>query len=334
MKLVPRIAATGSMAIFALAAAFADAQPRKPPGTLLEKVQASERLKIRVVNGRLFASGQPANIDDKTSAFSSRKERLRLTSLGDGFTLDYESTAGDERTVVRISEGRDFTIRRVVAGKTPAPPIELNQAADSPLVLTFGDGDQKTVRRGRTLWHLLLGEIEEPQRRLASLLDELFPLQRFSDRTTELADELFRLASAGRVPDRSRWDQLVAQLDDDRYTRREAADRELRGAGPTALSFLQQFDAAQLSPEQQFRIERIVDRLSREVSEDLPGRIASWLQQDPTIWLVLMGHSSIQARQKAADYLSKLLGEPIAFDPSAPPETRARQLAALRSRFK
>jgi hypothetical protein len=47
-----------------------------------------------------------------------------------------------------------------------------------------------------------------------------------------------------------------------------------------------------------------------------------------------MGHSSTLARQKAADYLSKSLGEPVAFDPNAPPETRAKQLDALRARFK
>ena len=94
---------------------------------------------------------------------------------------------------------------------------------------------------------------------------------------------------------RDRWAQLVSQLSDSRYSRREAADRQLRAEGKSVLSYLEALRADELDFEQQHRIRGIRRWLTRGDDNDAPESIAAWLGADPRVWLALLNHTDLDA---------------------------------------
>ena len=145
---------------------------------------------------------------------------------------------------------------------------------------------------------------------------------------------MFQAASVGRLPDRRRWDPLVEQLADERFSRREAADRELRSAGPVVLSYLQGLDFNRLDAEQQYRIRRIVRSLSRQTGDDTAEKFAPQLLADPDLWLALLSRQEESARRLAARQLEAILGQPIRFDPAADNATRKTQIERLQAKIR
>jgi hypothetical protein len=145
--------------------------------------------------------------------------------------------------------------------------------------------------------------------------------------------ELFQAASVGRLPDRQRWAALVAQLADERFPRREAADRELRSAGRVVLSYLRGLELSRLDAEQQYRVRRIILSLSRQTGDDTAEGFAPQLSEDPDIWLAFLSRQEESTRRLAARQLAAILGEPIRFDPAADTATRKAQIEQLRARI-
>ena len=157
------------------------------------------------------------------------------------------------------------------------------------------------------------------------------PEWRLTEQAQEAEEELFHMAASGLIPDRQRWAALVAQLSDDRFARREAADRDLRAAGPALLPFLQRLDFDQLDAEQQSRLRRIIGMLGHAVEDDTAEQIASWMIADPEVWLALLARPEVPTRRLAAAQLEKLLGQSIAFDPAAAAPQRKKQIDQLRA---
>ena len=137
-------------------------------------------------------------------------------------------------------------------------------------------------------------------------------------------------AAEGNLPDPQRWAALVEQLGDERYSRRAAADRELRAMGRVVFTYLQGLDRDRLDAEQHYRVRRIVMSLAANMNNDLPPEIARWLAGDPVVWLALLSRDDESTRRLAAERLEALLGEPISFDPAADPATRTEQIERLR----
>ena len=77
----------------------------------------------------------------------------------------------------------------------------------------------------------------------------------------------------------------MQQLGDDQFTKREAADRQLREAGRVIVSYFQQLDTSCLDAEQRFRIRRIINSLTAANGDDMPEQVASLLLGDDAIWL-------------------------------------------------
>ena len=110
---------------------------------------------------------------------------------------------------------------------------------------------------------------------------------------------------------------------------------------------LRQLDPHELDAEQQLRIQRIVGAffdahasspaqrniIGREVSRFDVQQIVVQLAGDPAAWLVLLKHPDESIRRTAARQLMALLGEPIAVDPAADPETQKSQRKQLRAKF-
>ena len=146
--------------------------------------------------------------------------------------------------------------------------------------------------------------------------------------------QLVTLAAQNTPARQSRWAELVGQLANDRYAKREAADRQLRAGGPAAIHYLEELDTAKLDEEQQSRIRRILRSLpGQRKHADTPEDVADALLDDPGVWLALLDRPVLATRRAAWGRLTLLLGRPVAVDPAADPASQKLARDALRARI-
>ncbi|MBN1589392.1 MAG: hypothetical protein JW888_07750 [Pirellulales bacterium] len=235
-------------------------------------------------------------------------------------------------TITAKANGR-LAIRQEPGDRGKTVPSEFLQEPSQPLVLTFGKDAEKKTLTAPTLWHLLLEHPDPCKQYVLPDLERLRPDWKLLDQAQAVEKALLAAARLGKLPDRQHWAALVAQLADERFTRREAADRQLRAIGRQVLPYLRDLDREKLDVEQQYRIHRIVESLSDTLTDETPRQTANSMLGDPTIWIVLLGRDSQSTREVAAKYLERLLESPIDFDPAADAPTRRRQIEALRKRI-
>ncbi len=309
--------------------AAAEDPPQAP--RLAQYIQ-SRRLQFDLVQGRVkFATTYSGSTSSRSSS-GSHKEQLSMRMSGNSATVDYELSSSTETLSIKVQGDTHLQIQRVPQGSSSIVPVTFVQAAGKPLSLVVGpEGEQQTYE-APSLWHLLLEEPKLVQQRLVPLVELLRPGSNLADKVAEVERKMLETAETETMPDRKRWMELVDQLGDDSFARRQAADRQLRQAGQAVLVYLRNLDRRELDAEQQFRIHRIIRSFARSQQSDDPQVVAQWLGSDSRAWLILLGRDEPATRQLAARRLEWLLGEPIAFDPSADPATRQRQIEQLRKR--
>jgi hypothetical protein len=249
-------------------------------------------------------------------------------------SIDYEQLTPQWQLVIQARNQTSFRISRVLQGATTAVPFEFRQEETGDITFTWGAGDQQREGRFSTMWHLLLIEPEAAKTHLLPLLEFFRPGWNLAAAMDRITETLFANTEDQRLAPRQRWAQLVSQLADARYSRREAADRQLRAEGKAVLSFLDGLESEALDFEQRHRIQRIRRWLTRGDDHDAPESIAAWLGSDPQVWLALLNHSELERRRMAAGQLSRLLGETIIFDAAAEPSVRMQQIEALHPKLK
>lgn len=299
---------------------------------MLEYVR-SGRLQFDVVLGRVRFGGTRFGNSTTRSTGADRTEELTTQVTGEGATLNYELSTATETLSIQASADSSVRIRRARKGGSPVTPVDFVQAAGKPLSLTVGEGSDQRVYEAASFWHLLLAEPELSRRHLVPLLRLLVPDADPLKTAADVESELLRLAAAQPLPDRRIWAGLVEQLGDERFARRQRADRKLREAGPAVVSYLRGLDTGKLDAEQSFRVHRIIQSFSSNQAADTAEAVAEWLLPDVRVWLVLLGRDSQSTRRLAADRLALLLGEPVAFDPAAEPATRQKQIDRLRAKI-
>lgn len=313
-----------------LGAAEAPPKPLETP----KLVEATRRgwLRAGIVSGRVtFGATRLGNMNDTAKA-GGREERLSISIAAQQFTANYELSTSDQRLLVEITGRNQLHIRRAPQGDSGWGPVDFRQSPDEPLRVTIGPEEKEEVYEAASLWHLLVTEPGVCRKHLVPLLEVLDP-QWDLDRTAQQVEAaLVRAAAEGDLPDPRHWAALVEQLGDERFSRREAADRELRSLGRVVYTHLQQLDASRLDAEQHYRVRRIVMALAVRMDNDTPPEIATWLAGDPVIWLALLSRDDESTRRLAAERLESLLGGPIRFDPAADAETRQKQIEPLRAR--
>ena len=125
----------------------------------------------------------------------------------------------------------------------------------------------------------------------------------------------------------------MAQLGDESFAKREAADRALRTGNAGAIAYLRQLDVSQLDTEQQFRVGRILEALAVQNGDDSVDQVAATLATDPALWLALLARPDPSTRRTAARELARLLGQSIPVDPAADPDSQKAQREQLRARI-
>jgi len=290
-------------------------------------------VKFGIVSGRVTITGMRTNISTSSSSSGERTERLSIRNLRANSQLSYELTDPSERFSLDVTGGTQVRIHRIPQGDSDLVPVQFHQAAGQPVALTIGSDEQQRVIEAAGLWHLLIREPETCQKHLVPLLAAINGQWDLAAKVAELEAALLAAVEAGDSPDRARWAALVEQLADDRFSRREAADRELRESGPAVIPYLRQLDSNRLDAEQHYRIRRIVLAATETMVDDTPEQLTAWLLADPAIWLAMLSRPEESTRRAAATQLETLLGGPVAFDPAADANTRQAQIERLRRRI-
>lgn len=285
---------------------------------------------LRVSSGRIAAaSDQRDRKLESQSNGKDRRERLSITLSGDATSISYELTSGDGQLGYDVIDGREVMVSRRVSGARESF-LEFHQPRSGPVRLRIGEGEQETAYEAGNLWRLLAAEPELCRQRLAPLLELLKPDWQLSQTSQEAEESLARSVAAMGRADLAAWRRMVDDLGAEKFSKRQAADRDLRALGSGAALFLSSIDAAGLDAEQQSRIGEILHDLSGGNQPDTSDRVALLLVRDPQVWVRLMESDEIDRRRAAREQLERLLNRRIAFDPADDKPARDAQIAALR----
>ena len=262
------------------------------------------------------------------------EEQLTVRNLGGDFSIAYVKPGAQRRVSMEFSvgSGRVHMLQEPEAG-ADIPWVEFTQPPAGALSLVLRTRQSQQVIHAASLWHLMIGYPEVCRQHLYPLLQLINSRWDPGKLAADLEENLIELARSQDAPDRRRWEALVAQLGDERYTRREAADRQLRASGRVVMHYLRQLDPTHLDAEQKFRVRRIIAALDDSEGIDTPDRVTSWLAGDPSIWLGLLSRDNESTRRLAYQQLSSLLDKAPLFDPAADAKTRQSQIQQIRSRI-
>jgi len=324
-----------AMVLVGLASLAAADTPEDIP-RLRQYIQTSPPvLRFAIVDGRVILKCMTqSNFQTQTNYGNGLRETMALRSGRGQSVLNYERiTAKEQIKISATGSGGKTCIARVPRGQSSFLPMEFQQAPGEKTTLTLGTGDRRQVFQAADFWRLAIVQQEECKEHLFPLLDMLRPDWKLATMAARVETSLLAHANEDATTNDTRWAALVKQLGDDRFARREAADRALRAGGPSALAYLRQLDFDRLDAEQQFRVRRIVSAIGGRNDDDLPDEVAVPLARDPAVWLALLGRPEVATRQTAARQLAKLLDRPIDVDPAAEPDSQKAKREKLRTRI-
>lgn len=332
MKSFGRIVAAAVFLAVFIAAGSAHAQYN-----LLTNMLSGQRewLTVGVVEGRItLRCTRMVHMNTASNISNTTKESFQLRPENGQPRLNYERSAPDETFKVDISgAGDNVKIDRIPAANSKVEPLEFRQLPGQDVTLAFGAGAERREYRAADLWHMLVVCPKECRERLVPLLELMRPETKFAELAASIETKVLEQAGDGMTGQRQRWAELVKQLGDERFARREAADRGLRAGGPAVAGYLRRLDPARLDAEQRFRIRRILAALQDESEDDSIDAAAAMLSTDPAVWLALLGRTEVETRKTAARQLTAILGEPIGVDPAAEPDTQREARDRLQSRI-
>ncbi len=302
--------------------------------SLLSKLQI---VHYGIISGRIVAVsshiGTSMTHSRPADQATGRRERVSIDVQTTGLpSVHYEMSSPREELMIEVVEADQLTIRRTAKDKK-LNSLEFQQPRRGDLVLSIGEGSQRTVMQAVSLWHLALAEPEVCRVELFPLLELLRPSWHLASLTGAIEESLSRWAVAHRVADRRVWQTWVESLGSPHFSERQAAERHLLDAGPAVLPFLEHFGRDLLDAEQRNRVRDLVALLDDD-QEDTVDRVVTWLAADPEVWLSLLSRPDEARRRLAAQQLSQLLGSPVDFDAGAGAPIRADQLARLRVRLR
>lgn len=286
---------------------------------------------LDVVSGRIVAASlQHDRKLESQSTGKDRRERLSITLAGAATSVSYELVVGEVQVGYEIVDGAEVTVSRRGKGAGDVSFVEFHQPRTGAVSLRIGEGERQAVYEAANLWRLLAAEPELCRQRLAPLLELLKPDWRLSQTALDAEQSLYESAKQLTSAPVADWRRWVDDLGDEKYSKRQAADRQLRGLGRGGALFLMSIDWRRLDAEQQSRIRTIFHDLSGAERADTPEQVALYLVREPHAWLRLLESDDMPQRRLALEYLERLVNIKLAFDPAGEKAQRDEQLAALR----
>jgi len=304
--------------------------------TLEHILRSGNRLvRFTVLEGRILLERErTANID--TSASTPQvKETFRLRDENGRPRLDYQRQVGEESLVIQVGgNGDQVRLKSVRRDKArQLVEMEFNQQPKQELSLTISKDNERVELHAADLWRLFFTYKPECEEHLLPLLEMLMPSWKSGETLAAVENKLLQFTSEDYAARCARWTELVAQLADEKFAVRQAADRALRAEGAAVIGFLRQLDFNRLDAEQRFRVRRILDAFAERSEIDSPEEIAASLASDPLVWLAFLARPEVSVRQTAYRRLTELLGEAPPLDPAADPESQKQVREALRQKI-
>ncbi|MFZ1934091.1 MAG: hypothetical protein WCB27_00230 [Thermoguttaceae bacterium] len=315
-------------------ASVAAAQPPDEVPLLRQYTQSNPPLlRFRIVEGRLTLAARNFSPFQTPHSYGlGRRETISLGSENGHPTLRYERTTPTEQLTINVTGASGkMSISRLPRGKSAFAAVEFQQSPDEKATLTLGAGEHRRVFQAANLWQLAIVQPKECRENLFPLLDLLRPDWKIATMVGRAETSLLADAREDATADRAHWATLVAQLGDEQFSKREAADRALRAGAASALNYLRQLDFNRLDAEQQFRVTRIIRKLAGRSEDDSADAAATSLLRNAEVWLALLGRPEKATRETAARQLAALLDKPIDIDPAAEPSTQEAKRERLRT---
>jgi len=285
---------------------------------------------LTVESGRIVArSDHRGRSSTSSSSSGSKLERLSVNLHGNWPRLDYHRSSPEYDVSININGGADVAIECIDRRNEADRTVKFRQQPEGPISLLIEVDGQANEYKAEGWWHMLLVHEDVARTELVPLLRILEPEWRPLETAGEVQQWLFRFAAGEDAPNRQRWEELIAQLGDEKFERRREAEIELRDFGQQMVGYLQTLDLSEQSPEQRFRIRRIVKALTG-AGNDSPALVAKRLQSEPMIWMAMLDSEDLHQRTVAKGQLEAAIGKPIAFDVDGEEATRRAQLALLR----
>ncbi len=330
-KSINRVGGLAALAAGILLSSVAPAQQAPSAPQLINNFRQSW-CRVDVASGRVTLRMMQQRSTQSTSTSGTRVERITIRAMGGADpAVDYSLTTSDEDFTLRFSSANHLEIHRAGKGNSTITAVDYDQPPTGPVTLKVG-GKEPHEYKAASLWHLVLEEPDTCRQTLLPLLGLLRGNWDLSKISGDIRAALLRMAESDVRSDQTQWAQWVQQLGDEQFTKREAADRQLRDAGRVIVSYLQQLDTTRLDAEQQFRIRRIINALTVANGDDTPEQVASLLFGDASIWLAMLSSPEESTRKAAARRLGAIRGGPVAFDPAADLQTRKKQIEALKGK--
>ena len=143
-------------------------------------------------------------------------------------TISYEqiSPAGSF-FVESYSDGR-FAVRRDRGEKSSEPPLQFLQVPDGPVSLTVGRGSSRKVYQAASLWHLALACPRSADSTCFHYWQPFRAATICRGPSRRLKTTFGRGTAPSDISSRQRLKELVEQLGENQFAKRQAAERELR----------------------------------------------------------------------------------------------------------
>ncbi|QDU26915.1 hypothetical protein ETAA8_19990 [Anatilimnocola aggregata] len=289
-------------------------------------------VRLELIGGRIAVLGHrcgQSRVVQVGEPTEMPREQLSVQLHSESLLIHYEDVQAERQVTLDLDEQQRLVL--TCTGSSPTDDLKLVQPFQGPISLTFGRDKQQTFTAA-TLWHLSLKQPALCEETLFPLLESLRPHWRLSEQAAGIQQALISRAGEDVQAERALWRTWVQQLDSDDFQQRQAADRNLRGAGQSVVAWLQRLDRRQLSKEQVDRIQEICHGLA-DLSTDTPPRVAAWLVDDRCAWFAMLDHEEATVRLAATNHLTLLCGKPLAFDPYGQSSARQQQIAQLQVRF-
>jgi hypothetical protein len=310
--------------------------------SLSEEIRYSELLisdlnwvTFDVAMGRILATGSRTKQDRQRGTRElpdGAKEAIAVTLDRGLVSVYYEYLSATRQLVIRVVRRDRVEIESTchgAAGRDEQVSFVQQPGGDVTLTVQV-DGASPGVYEAASLWHLELAHPDVCRAYLNDALHMFRPNWQIESAVAEIRSSLFACDPARVATSRREVELLVTQLASDDFRVRQRSARELRARGRNVLGFLQEIDPATLDAEQRLRVESIQQALIADY-EDTPERVVAWLLNDKSTWLALLNDEIPEHRTCASDHLARLCEHPLDFDPAATSETRAAQLADLRT---
>ena len=297
------------------------------------------------------------------------QRKITITPAANG-TIDFTVTESGEQEMGKYTcksgASLDFlsasrkTQRYVRYVQTPGEPVRFEAGDITPAVLEMLKDQDKTkqkkekeepaaeeeagekiaaaavpkvrIYQANSVWEMILILPEKDFKLLTEMFASFAQETNLSDWQKKIMETLVETLRKGETLEPEDCGVLIAQLADPDYAKRVAADRQLNKMGGHLLVHLLKTDWNTLDTEQQFRLQRIRERLENESEEEDAQIYARVLVKNPQVWTAMLDSGVKTQREQAAAWLEEFLKEKIEFNTNAEPGTQKAIVDGLREK--